>query len=784
MKCAHCNLEFKKEQMIFKNNNYFCCKGCESVWEILHESGLDEFYNKLGKNTLNPVNFNIQDKNYDEFIKKTKDGFSEIYLIIHGIECSACVWLNEKILIKEDGILDIDINLLTHKAKIVFDENIISLQKILMLIESIGYKPSAYDPLKQNTKATTIKREFYAKMIVAIACLMNIMWVAIAKYAGFFSGMSSDIKDILNYAEFLLCTPVLFYTGSSFYKNAYYALKNNTINMDLLVISGASIAYVYSIFAMFLRVGEVYFDSVSMIICFVFIGKYLEVFTKKRALDTIDSLNEFLSCKVLVFESNEFIQKDAKDVKIEDIIKLKSGDKVLIDGICIDGQASIDTSSLSGESEPIFVKKDDFVSSACIVIDGNLTYKATSLYKDSRLNKLINLLEFANSKKAKIQNLVDKINIYFSKVILSLSLLCFLIWFFYFKVGFEISLINAISVLIIACPCALALATPVSNLVAISKALKEKILFKQASNIEELSKCDVAVFDKTGVLTDSKLKICNFYLNEKLNINELYSFVNLSKHPISLSVSEFLKSKNAKDLNLNFKDIFNIQAKGIKASFDNNLFIGGNYKFIQENGIACKEFENSHFVFVKNGEILAYFEFLNNLKDGACELISYLKKNNFGIYILSGDNEKALKKVADKLNIKNYEAFCTPEYKMEFIQNLGKKYKVLFVGDGINDSLALKSASIAISLKQASDLAINSSDVILLKNDLHSLKKALILSKKTYKIIKSNLAFSLIYNGITIPLAFLGYINPLIASISMSLSSIIVILNALRIKNE
>ena len=784
MKCSHCKLDFNKDQMIFKNNNYFCCKGCESVWEILHESGLDEFYNKLGKNTLNPVNLQKQNANYDEFITKTKDGFSQIHLIINGIECSACVWLNEKILIKEDGILELDINLLTHKARIVFDENITPLKRILQLIESIGYKASAYDPLKQNQKATLIKREFYAKMIVAIACFMNIMWVAIAKYAGFFSGMSADIKDILNYAEFILCTPVLFYTGSSFYKNAYYALKNKTINMDLLVISGASITYVYSIFAMFLRVGEVYFDSVSMIICFVFIGKYLEVFSKKRALDTIDSLNEFLSHKILVLKDGVFLQEDAKDVLVGDIISLKSGDKILIDGICKSGNASVDTSSLSGESEPVFIKKGDFISSACIVIDGNLTYEAVSLYEDSRLNKLINLLEFASSKKAKIQNLVDKINVYFSKVILSLSFICFLLWFFYEKIGFELSLINAISVLIIACPCALALATPVSNLVAISKALKEKILFKEASIIEDLSKCNVAVFDKTGVLTNNKLEICNFYLDEKLDLNELFNFVSLSNHPISQSVSIFLKNKDFKKENLNFKDIFNIQAKGLKASLDSDFFIGGNYKFIQENGIYCKEFENSHFIFVKNGEILAYFEFLNTLRDGVKELISYLKKNNFNIYILSGDNEKALKKVAKELDILNYEAFCTPEYKMEYIQKLNEKNNVLFVGDGINDSLALKSAFVAISLKQASDMAINSSDIVLLKSDLLSLKKALVLSKRTYKIIKLNLAFSLFYNALTIPLAFFGYINPLIASISMSFSSIIVILNALRIKNE
>lgn len=334
MKCEHCRLDYQKSQMIEAKGKFFCCRGCLSVWEILHESGLDEFYERLGNNALKPVSLEFSNKNYDEFITKTKEGFSEIYLMIHGIECSACVWLNERVLTKQEGILELDINHLSHKARIVFDEQSVSLAQILNLIESIGYKASAYDPSKNSKKADLIKREFYSKLIVAIACVMNIMWIAVAKYAGFFSGMDRDIKDILNFAEFILCSPVLFYTGSNFYKSAFKALKMRSLNMDSLVISGASLAYGYSLWAMFFRVGEVYFDSVAMIICFVFIGKYLEMFSKKRALDTVDGLNDFLQNEVLVFNGKDFEPKDVQKVNIGDRILLKSGDKILIDGIC------------------------------------------------------------------------------------------------------------------------------------------------------------------------------------------------------------------------------------------------------------------------------------------------------------------------------------------------------------------------------------------------------------------------------------------------------------------
>lgn len=783
MKCEHCKLNFKQEQMREKNGLFFCCRGCESVYEILHDKGLDEFYQRLGNHSLKPVDLNGETKNYDEFIHKTKEGFSEIYLLIHGIECAACIWLNEKVLIRQKGILELDINHLNHKARIVFDEKTISLKEILKLIESIGYKASAYDANKSEKKAQSLKREFYSKMVVAIACVMNVMWIAVAKYAGFFSGMERDIKDILNFAEFILASPVLFYTGSSFYKSAFNALKHKNLNMDTLVISGASLAYIYSLWAMFFRVGEVYFDSVAMIICFVFVGKYLKVFSKKRALDTIDGLNDFLQNEVLVFNGVEFKPKEVQKVALGDIILLRAGDKILIDGICTKGEASVDSSSLNGENTPQLIKKGDVLNSACILIDGSVEYKATKLYKDSKLSQIIKLLEFASSKKTKLINLVNQISGYFSKTILSLALLCFCFWFFYLNESVEISLINAISVLIIACPCALALATPVSNLIALGKAFKHNILFKDSSVIENLNKCDIAVFDKTGVLTKLELEIDKFYLSEKLDTNALYTFLKLSKHPIAKSVAGFLKQKGAKEKNLDFKELKNISARGLKAHLNGDIFLGGNETFLKENHIKIeKKLKNSHFIFAKNKEILAFFELKSVLREGAKELINYLKKEKKEVMILSGDNEFAVKKIAEELEISNYKASCLPEDKMKELEKLSQNHKILFVGDGVNDALALKFASVSITLKEGSDLAIENSDILLLKNDLNSLKTALKLSKFTFKIIKQNLAFSLFYNVLSLPLAFLGLINPLIAALSMSFSSIIVVLNALRIK--
>ena len=781
MKCSHCRLDFDKKQMLEKDGHFFCCTGCEAVFELVQSKGLGDFYERLGKNSLEPVNFKQNLGVFDSFVRPTNDGFSEIHLVIDGIFCAACVWLNEKILIEEQGVIEASVNPLTHKARVVFDEEQVSLKRILTLIQSIGYKPSAYDPLKQEQKALSTKREFYSKLVVAVACVMNVMWIAVAKYAGFFSLMDTQTKDILNFAEFVLASPVLFYTGSAFYKNAYFSLKHGQISMDFLVIFGASLAYAYSLWAMFSRGGEVYFDSVAMIICFVFVGKYLEVLVKKHATDTMDGLNDFLKGEILVFNGKEFAPKDAYAVQVGDIIQLKTGDKILIDGVCVRGEASIDSSSLSGESEPVLVQAGTNINSACVVLDGSVEYRALKPYAESKLSQIISLLEL--SQKPKIQSLVAQIAVYFSRSVLAVALLCFCFWYFVRESGAEFALINAISVLIIACPCALALATPVSNLIALFQALKLKVLFKSSDKIEDLSKCDFAVFDKTGVLTDFKLKIARYELNQKANLNELFAFIGLSNHPVSASIREFLQEKVRDKKHLEFSAVKEVRAKGISARLKNDEFIGGNAHFLQECGIKMSQkFSDTHFVFAKNGEILVHFEFESVLRAGAIELVSYLKKIKMPIKMLTGDNEKAAQKVASKLGITDFTAFCLPENKMQVITTLSQKHKVLMVGDGVNDALALQNAAVAVSLKQGADLAAQNSDIILLKNDLHALEQAIRLSKKTFIIIKQNLAFSLCYNALTIPLAFVGLINPLVAAASMSLSSVVVILNALRIR--
>lgn len=798
-RCSHCRLSFDENSAIADHKgNKFCCSGCKNVYEILHMQGFDEFYSRLGKNSLKPVVANQISKEaignlYKNYVKN-ENGFSKISLVIDGIHCSACIWLNEKILFNTNGILEVSINATNNKAIIVWDDSQIKLDEILNRINSIGYNAYAYDISRQEAVLDAKRREFYIRLLVGIFCVMNIMWIAIAQYSGYFLGMDTQVRDILNFAEFILATPVLFYTGSAFFAGYKVAFKTKSPNMDMLIATGASMAYSYSVWAMFSRKGEVYFDSVAMIITFVFIGKFLEILSKKRANDTIDSLSSMVISEISIKDGDKIIQKDINEIKVGDTIILKAGDKSLIDGVICAGSASFDYSRISGESVPISLNAKDKLRSGAICLDGYVEYKAGVEFKNSLLNKIITLLENANLKKPKIEQLANKISSKFSFAIILTAIATFIFWLFFAdnlnaygalsgSGDFEKALIVCISVIVIACPCALALATPVSTLIALGVGLKNNIIFKQSRIIESLSRCDTIVFDKTGTLTKGALKVDEFQMFGEFDLEIICALAASSKHPISIAVYKFLCEKGFKTKALTH--IQEIAAKGVTAKFKDKVILGGNAKFIKENGINLDTTtDKTEYIVAFDGCVVAKFSLSDEIRDDAKECINGLKDMKFEIFMLTGDNQRVAQNVSLKLGISNFKAGVLPDEKAEFIMNLqnsGKK--VLMIGDGINDTLAMSYASVGICMGSGADISLDKSDIVLLSDELLSLLFAVRISKKTLNIIKQNLAFSLSYNALTIPLAVLGFVIPLFAAISMSFSSLIVILNSLRIKN-
>ncbi|MCI6989450.1 MAG: cadmium-translocating P-type ATPase [Campylobacter sp.] len=788
-RCDHCKQKFKESELFTDENGLrFCCNGCKQVFYLLKSSGLnDEFYEKLGKNTLNPANIQKASEAeveniYKNYVKKNENGFDEVFLIIEGLHCSACVWLNEKVLINAPGVLEMNINASTGKAKIIWDENETSLAKIFMLIESIGYRPMAYDPLVASQKITNKKTKYYAKLLVGIFATMNMMWISIALYSGYFSGIDQGSKDIFHFAEFILATPVLFYTGSVFFAGAKIAIKNKTPNMDLLIAFSASLTYIYSLYAMFSRNGEVYFDSVCMIITFVFIGKFLEISAQKYSTDTLDKISNFIVNDILVKQGDKFQRININEIKKGDIILINSGEKVLIDGRIISGQASFDYASLSGESLPLYKESGDEITSGAICIDGSVEYTATSDFQSSVFSKIINLLQNATLQKTKIEVTVNKIAKFFTPTVITLAIIAFVGWWFSGE-SFERSLMIFISVLVIACPCALGLATPVASLVGLGIGLKKGIIFKESKVIETLAKCNTIVFDKTGTLSKAKLKITNAKFYAEFDKNLLLNLLISSTHPVSVCVLEYLKNSGEKLKKLEFDELENIPAKGVRALFEGKKLNGGSLIYMNELGLNPENSDKTNYFFAIDGEILAKFELEDELRDDTKASIERLKKLGFDIHILSGDNEATVVKVALKLGVKNYKAHCLPDDKSEFVKSLISQNKnVVMVGDGINDSLALSLANVGVCLGSGATISVEKSDIILIKDSLSSLVSAVEISKKTYRIIKQNLAFCLLYNSLTIPIAAAGYIIPLFAAISMSLSSLVVVLNSLRIR--
>ena len=804
IECNHCHLSFDEKIMIKENDLNFCCGGCQSVYHILKSENLDSFYEKLGNKTIKaPLQVSNDDlakfdsENFlNSYTTITKDGFVQIDLILEGIHCAACVWLNEKVLYDTKGVIEANINFTTNKARVVFNSDILKLSDIIKKIRSIGYNAYAYDSSIADKEASKAKQDYFVRMMVAVVCTMNIMMLSVAKYTGFFTGMSLEVKNMIHLAEFILTTPVLFFSGFVFYKGAYFGLKNRIVNMDLLVSSGATMTYVYSLFVLFGAKGESYFDSVAMIITFVLVGKYLEVIGKKSAIDTLDKIKSTLPLEAMVVKDGKKETKALNLVEVGDIIELKIGEKVPVDGKIISGNASFDESSLTGESIPVYKKTGDNIFSGTVILDSTILFEVVKDFKNSTFSSIVTLLEDSLNSKPKIQTLANKISRRFSLIILSIAFITFLVWYyfgldlgFYFEGvnQFERSFITAISVVVIACPCALALATPMASLVGISELAKKSLLFKEAKFIETIANATTVVFDKTGTLTKGELEVgfVEFFNKDEKSMNLLYSLLDSSNHPVSLAVKKYIK-ENFEVSNLILEDVKNIEAKGLSARYENIEILGGNEALLKEFDVKINIHLNSKFtqyLFCIDKKIVANFELKDELKDDAKELIEYLKEQNIESIMLTGDNNFVASSIAKELEISNYKANLTPKDKADFIKDLKNSGKtVVMVGDGVNDSVALASSDVAIAMGNSADVSMMVSDVVMLNSKLKSLKDAFIISKKTYKHIKQNLAFSLIYNTITIPIAAAGFIIPLFAALSMSLSSLVVVLNSLRIK--
>lgn len=788
VKCDHCHLVFSDSVMIHEGALHFCCKGCQGIYHLLKDEGLESFYTKMGETILTPPTGQLEPSEnfdspsfHDRFVTELPQNLSQVSLIIEGIHCAACVWLNEKALHKMPGMIEAYINYTNNKARLVWDSKILKLSKIIDMIRAIGYNAYPYDATMQEVRANKERKEYYLRMAVAAFASMNMMWIAIAQYAGYFTGMTQEIKTILNIAEWVLATPALFYSGWVFYRGAYYGLRNGTVTMDMLVVTGSTLAYCYSIYITVLEKGEAYFDSVAMIITFVLFGKFLEVLSRKHAADTLDVMGKYIPNEVSILDGDAIRSVRVSEVNVGDTIIIRTGERAAIDGEVLSGEGSFDESNLTGEADPIFKRKGDLIISGTTSIDALLHYRALKDYANSTLSHLVNLLENAMTQKPKIEQLANRLSESFSSTILFLAIGTFWVWYFW-PHTFDQALMVGISVIIIACPCALALATPVATIVGLALGAKRSILFKSAAQIETMAKATMFVLDKTGTITQGKPAVVYATYHENFDRSILLALVSSSKHPISKGIVEYLEQTEPVMTTGGIREANEIPARGIVGRANGVMIAGGNALLMEDIGITTQILsDKSLFYYAVEGKLCATFELQDLPKEHAFESIKVLRDYGLRIVMLTGDHAASAFRVAKEVGIDEIYAHVTAEEKADFISKAQDEGNiVVMAGDGVNDLLALAKADIAIAMGSGSDIAIEVSDIVLLNDSLVSLMEAYTISRRTYGLIKQNLGISLVYNAITIPLAMAGYIIPLIAAISMSFSSLLVVGNSMR----
>ncbi|WQW65017.1 heavy metal translocating P-type ATPase [Helicobacter pylori] len=786
MKCSHCQLEFKESELFKEVINHkelhFCCTGCARVYALLTDLNLESFYDKLNDSTLAPVTpqdpMNILE--LEQALEENNKGELILNLLLEKTHCNACLWLNQKVLERLKGVKKVSVNFTTHHLQIVFDKSL-NPKEIVQKIESLGYGAKIYNAKNYTLKAQKEQRSYLLTLSVGFFATMNLMFIAIAKYASYDSasyggasyggGMDKLMQRNLDLVSLFLSLLVLVVVGRFFIKGAFYGLKNGVLGMDLSVSFGALSAFVYSLYAMLVS-QETYFEASSTILTLVFGSKFLELKARLFANEKCLALESHEIHSVIVVENGKQIEKHPKDVAIGSVVWVPSGAKIALDGVLLNN-ASVDASLISGEFKPLELGVNDPILGGYVNVGVPFSYQVSANFQNSRLSSLLETLKKSFLEKPLIESSANQIADIFSKAVLFLAFVSFLLWQFGLGGDFEKALMVCISVLVISCPCAFALATPIALVIGVFK--NPLIVFKEALFLETLAKVKKIFIDKTGTLTQKEVLLKEKIIYEEFDERLLKSLLKTREH---LAHSAILKTLDGDEVSLEKIEFF---AHGLKANYQNETLLVGSLKFLNAMGVDLKVKESANIMvgFAKNKTLCALFILEERLKANAKEVIQALQNKGLELEILSGDNESSVKECTKKLGISKYHAHLTPEDKAQIISSY--QGVCAMIGDGNNDALALKQASVSLGFEKSA-LSKSACDILLLEEDLSLLEKAFDNAQKVYQVVLQNIVLSLIYNAILIPVAMLGYINPLIASLSMSASSLLVVLNSLRLK--
>ena len=727
----------------------------------------------------------------------------KVLLKIGGMTCSACSSGLEKYLNKQDGIESASVNLVMNNANIQYDEKKLDLDKIENFIKKAGFESLGIDNFQKEEKKKS-NQKYYLILLTVLAAIT--LYISMGHMIGLPSIPLTDPSIYpVNYAIVLLVLSLIVcFMGRDILKNGYKNLIHKTPNMDTLVGLGVLSSILYSIYGTYMIITghneythTLYYESAVIILFFIKIGKYVENRNKDKTKEAIQELMMITPKHATVLKDGKEKQVTIDEINKGDIVVCKPGEKIAVDGVVIEGITHIDESFITGESNPVKKEKGKNVMAGSINYEGTIKYEAQKIGKNSTVSEIVKLVVDATSTKAPIAKIADKISGYFVPAIMIIALVSGIIWFIIEK-DFSFAINTFISVLVVACPCSLGLATPLAIVVASGEASRKGILIKNSESLENAHKVKTIVFDKTGTLTKGKLSVAKVNNYSKLPEDEIIKIASSieakSEHPIAKGVVMYAKEKNISLENVT--DFKNIVGYGVSAKYEGKNYFVGNEKLLRENNILPKSDDekelqddgNSIVYLTDDAEVLALIGVKDVIKENAKEVIDKLNKKNINVVMLTGDNLRTAKVIAKSLNINKVIANVLPKAKALEIEKLKNDGLVMMCGDGINDSISLVKADIGVSVESGTDIAMDSSDIVLMKDDLTKINSLIEISQKTVRNIKQNLFWAFFYNMCMLPIAvglltpFGITINPMMAALAMTISSVTVTLNSLRLK--
>lgn len=720
-----------------------------------------------------------------------------------GMTCASCASSAESIVKYQEGVIDSSVNFATGNLTVEYLPNITDASKLQKAVQSIGYDLLIENEIKQQETLEAIHEQKFQKL------KSKTIWAVLLSLPVVIIGMFFMEIPYANEIMWLFSTPVVLWLGKDFFINAWKQAKHHSANMDTLVALSTGIAYLFSVFNMLFEGfwhdrglhAHVYFEAAAVIVAFILLGKLLEEKAKGNTSTAIKKLMGLQPKTVILIQSDGTEKQiPIEEVNEGDVILVKPGEKIAVDGMVISGSSYVDESMLSGEPVPVFKKEDEKVFAGTINQKGSFRFKAVKVGKETMLAQIIKMVQDAQGSKAPVQKLVDKIAGIFVPVVIGIAILTFILWLVLGgDNGLVQGLLAAVTVLVIACPCALGLATPTAIMVGVGKGAEKGILIKDAESLELAKKVDAIILDKTGTITEGRPQVTDIQWrnNDDAAQNILLSIEKQSEHPLAEAIVKHLEGVAT----ISLSQFDSITGKGAKANYNNETYFVGNKKLLAENNIAIETSlqeqadawgsqSKTVIWFADSKQALSVIAISDKIKETSVEAIKELQDMGIELYMLTGDNEATAKAIAKQTGIKHYKAEVMPQHKADFVKELQQQGKVVaMVGDGINDSTALATADVSIAMGKGSDIAMDVAKMTIISSDLSKIPQAIKLSKQTVTTIKQNLFWAFIYNLIGIPIAagilypINGFLlNPMIAGAAMALSSVSVVTNSLRLK--